>query len=335
MNRRSLALQLTAAVAISAFVACTAGAAASLPPTPQALTAGDSGFSLVTPSGELWLYGDSKLNGSSIRNAVTLGGRYVGTIPASSPDRWIWPGAPFLLADGSVAMYTAEFVRTGQTMWSYKPARNVRVKFASNDASAAQVEPSAPGLIWGAASTRDSKGPIVYAVDGAQLAHSGRPQRDGSVRPESTVGGPISGQFSVAKSPDGRWWMVGQLPQLSRQIVGYPLSSPAGSVNAEAVNLMTVADPGPTGFTYAATLHPELDGLLTWAVNGSRPDDPYGLRRIERFWPTGLWIAQARAAAGPDAQPLTEAAADLSRVLDAVVARSVGDDRKALWPGIN
>ena len=312
-------------------------ALAALAVTPSAATAaqlipGDSGFTIRTRSGELWIYGDSKLDGRSIRNAVTLDGRYTGTLAASSPDRWIWPGAPFLLANGDVAMYTAEFARTGPTIWSYKAVQNLRVRFAASDASAARVEPSAPGLIWGAAATRDSKGPIVYSVDGSQIAHSGRPQRDGSVRAESKLGGPISGQFSVVSDADGGWWMVGQLPQLSRQIVAYPLSSPTGTVTGKPINLLTVSDPGPTGFTYAATLHPELHGLLTWAVNGSGPNDPYGLRRLERFWPTGLWIAQARAAAGPGAEPLTAAVSDLTEALDGVLARSVGDDRSALWP---
>jgi len=319
----------SAIIATAALLAATPSQASAAAPV---LEPGDSGHSVLSRRGEVWLYGDSKVNGAVVRNAVTLDGKYVGTISASSPDRWIWPGAPFLLADGSIAMYAAEFTRTGPTMWSYRAVKNVRVRFPANDASAARVEPSAAGLIWGAAATRDSKGPIVYAVDGSQAAHSGRPQPDGSVKHESKLGGRISGQFSVVHDPDGGWWMVGQLPQLSRQIVAYPLSSPTGTVTGKPINLLTVADPGPTGFTYAATLHPELHGLLTWAVNGSGPNDPYGLRRLERFWPTGLWIAQARSAAGPGAAPLTAAVSDLIEALDGVLARSVGDDRSALWP---
>jgi hypothetical protein len=331
MQRLAAAALATVAVAVPATAA--AATAAGQQAAPQVLTPGDAGFTLATPSGELWLYGDSKVNGVDVRNAVTLGGKYVGTIAASRPGRWIWPGAPFLMADGSVAMYSAEFVRTGPTIWSYKPVQNVRVKFPANNAGAARVQPSAPGLIWGAASTRDAKGPIVYAVDGNRAAHAGRPHRDGSVTPLSTVGGPISSEFSVLKAPDGGWWMAGQLPDLSRQIVAYPLSSPTGAITGKPVTLMTVSDPGPTGFTYAASLHPELHGLLTWAVNGTGPNDPYGLRRIERFWPTALWIAKVRAAAGPVGEPLTATVADLTTTLDGVLSKTVGDDRMALCPG--
>jgi len=35
-------------------------------------------------------------------------------------------------------------------------------------------------------------------------------------------------------------------------------------------------------------VHPELDGLLTYAVNGKGGDDTYGLRRIEKFWPGAI-----------------------------------------------
>lgn len=91
--------------------------------------------------------------------------------------------------------------------------------------------------------------------------------------------------------------MVGQLPYLSRRLVAFPLASRAGPVTGTYLPLATLPSPGATRFTYAGTIHPEIGGLLTWAVNGTGPGIPYGLQRIDGFWPRALDAAIAIQAA--------------------------------------
>ena len=91
--------------------------------------------------------------------------------------------------------------------------------------------------------------------------------------------------------------MVGSLPFLSRRVVAYQLSGPAGKVTGPGLTLITLPDPGPGGYAYAATVHPELDGLLTWAVNSTVKGAPYGLRQQAGFWPAALRFAHAEGSA--------------------------------------
>ncbi|CAB4879543.1 unannotated protein [freshwater metagenome] len=137
----------------------------------------------------------------------------------------------------------------------------------------------------------------VYGIDGNHHAHVARANDNGTTTEIGTMGGTISGQFTVLQEPSGKWWMVGQLPFLSRRVVAYPLSGPAGKVTGAGLKLITLPSPGPTRYTYAGTVHPELNGLLTWAVNGSGAGTPYGLQRQAAFWPLALTYAKAAAAA--------------------------------------
>ena len=135
-------------------------------------------------------------------------------------------------------------------------------------------------------------------------AHAGRPLPDGTVREVAKLGGWISHQFTVLQDGFGDWWMVGQLPMLSSRVVAYPLSSPTGRVTGEPVEVARLPDPGPDRIAYSVLVHPELDGLLTWAVNGTGPGTPYGLQRRDRFWPESLVEAQLAASVPADGSAL-------------------------------
>ena len=257
------------------------------------LRAGDVGFSLLTKSGHIWVYGDSWIDGRFIRNAITLNGSFIGEIKGVAKGHWIWPGAPFLLPDGRVAMYGAEMMQATPGMWGFQKVQGIRAVFSPTDATRATITQLGQGLIWSSGVSGDAAKPFVYTVDTAHRAHVGRPNANGTVTDMRTMGGSISGQYSVITDKQGRWWMVGQLPFLSRRLVAYPLGSRGGPVTGPYLPLATLPSPGATRFTYAGTIHPEINGLLTWAVNGSGPGTPYGLQRIDAFWPAALSAAIA------------------------------------------
>ena len=275
--------------------------AAMMPATSAAaLRAGDAGFSLATPAGQTWIYGDSWNNGVFVRNAVTLNDAYVGTLRGVPSGSWVWPGAPFELPNGHIGMYGAELKQVTPGAWGFQIVGGIRAEFDPAHAGQAIVAPTVrPGIIWAAAATKDpaSGTQYVYGIDGNHHAHVARANDNGTTTEIGTMGGTISGQFSVIQEPSGNWWMVGQLPFLSRRVVAYPLSGPAGKVTGAGLKLITLPSPGPTRYTYAGTVHPELNGLLTWAVNGSGPGTPYGLQRQAAFWPLALTYAKAAAAA--------------------------------------
>ena len=280
-----------AAAAILVSVAVV-GTVTTTQASPAAFRAGDVGFSLSTPAGHSWVYGDSWVNGFFVRNAITLNGVYTGTINGVERGHWVWPGAPFLLPDGRVGMYGAEVEQVRPGMWGFKVLGGVRINYDPRAPRRARVTPmTRPGMIWAAATARDGEGTLVYAVDSRHHPHVGRPQADGSVREVGTLGGMISGQFTVLRDPLDHWWIVGQAPHLSRRVIGYPLSAPDGKVIGRPIRLATLPSPGPARFTYAATIHPELGGMLTWAVNGHGPGTPYGLQRQAAFWPLALQSA--------------------------------------------
>ncbi|MCX6393598.1 MAG: hypothetical protein NTY57_01905 [Solirubrobacterales bacterium] len=275
--------------------------AAMIPATSAAaLRAGDVGFSLSTQSGQTWVYGDSWNNGVFVRNAITLNDAYVGTLRGVPRGSWVWPGAPFELPNGNIAMYGAEIKQVKPGAWGFQIVGGVRADFDPAHAGRATVAPTIrPGIIWAAAATKDpaSGAQYVYGIDGNHHAHVARANDNGTTTEIGTMGGTISGQFTVLQEPSGKWWMVGQLPFLSRRVVAYPLSGPAGKVTGAGLKLITLPSPGPTRYTYAGTVHPELNGLLTWAVNGSGAGTPYGLQRQAAFWPLALTYAKAAAAA--------------------------------------
>jgi len=275
---------VTAAAAASLLLAALTAA-----PARAAFRAGDVGFTIQTPSGHAWIYGDSWINGFFVRNAITVNGRYTGSIKGPARGTWVWPGAPFNLPDGRIGMYAAEVTQARPGMWGFKVLGGLRVECSPTRPSAARVvRMPRPGLIWAAAAARDEQGTIVYAVDSRHHVHAGRPQPDGTVKEIGLVGGMISGQFSVVRDSAGAWWMVGQAAHLSRRVIAYRLTGPAGRTVGRPVRLMTLPSPGPTRFAYGATVHPELGGLLTWAVNGRGPGTPYGLQGLEGFWPSAV-----------------------------------------------
>jgi len=302
-SRRSskLAAAATAVLlAVSALALAPSGASA-------ALRAGDVGFSFPSSAGPMWVYGDSWIDGRFIRNAITLSGHFSGEIKNVPDTHWVWPGAPFALPNGRIGMYGAEMRQESPGMWGFKTVRGIRATFMPNAAWQAEVTPTNSALVWSAAATRSSTNPIVYAVDSAHRAHSGWPSADGSVKEIRNMGGLISGQFSVIPDDNGRWWMVGQLPFLSRRVVAYRLVDRTGPVVGDYVPLATLPDPGANRFTYAATLHPEYGGLMTWAVNGSGPGTPYGLQRVNNFWPTSINAALTLRAAAAKAATVARA----------------------------
>lgn len=282
----SARLRPAVALVVSAVVAGSLVAATT---THAAFRPGDVGFSIRTPSGQAWIYGDSWINGFFIRNAITVNGVYTGSIRGLERGTWVWPGAPFMLPGGKIGMYAAEVTQVKPGMWGFKVLGGVRVECSpTRPWSAKVVRMPRPGMIWAAAATRDESGTIVYAVDSRHHVHAGRPQADGTVAEIGLVGGMISGQFSVVRDSGGTWWMVGQAPHLSRRVIAYRLTGPAGRTVGKPLRLTTLPSPGPTRFAYGATIHPELGGLLTWAVNGHGPGTPYVLQRFDAFWPSAL-----------------------------------------------
>ncbi len=292
---RSLSLMFGAFITLAVSAALMPGNAAA------AFRAGDVGFSLKTDSGQTWVYGDSWNNGAFVRNAMTLDDAYVGTLRGVPKTNWVWPGAPFELPNGDIAMYAAEVtkIQSKTGMWSFKVLGGLRAQFDPGHAGLATVSAMPrPAILWSAAAANDGTNQYVYGIDANHRAHVGQVSDNGSVTEIRTMGGTISGQFTVLQDPnDGKWWMVGNLPFLSRRVVAYPLSGPAGKVTGAALKLITLPNPGASRYTYAATVHPELNGLLTWAVNGSGAGTPYGLQRQAAFWPLALTYAKAAAAA--------------------------------------
>ncbi len=302
---RSLSLVFGAFITLAVSAALMPGNAIA------SFRAGDVGFSLKTDSGQTWVYGDSWNNGAFIRNAMTLNDGYVGTVRGVAKANWVWPGAPFELPNGDIAMYAAEVtqVQSKKGIWSFKVLGGLRAEFDPAHAGRATVtQMPRPAILWSAAAAKDGDKQYVYGIDANHHAHVGRVNDDGSVTALATMGGTISGQFTVLQDPsDGKWWMVGNLPFLSRRVVAYPLSGPAGTVTGPALKLITLPNPGASRYTYAATVHPELNGLLTWAVNGSGAGTPYGLQRQADFWP--LSLTYAKAAAGVKAAAAAKARA--------------------------
>lgn len=253
------------------------------------LRAGDVGFSATTKNGPMWVYGDSWVDGRLIRNAITVNGVFTGEIRGVQAGHWVWPGHPFPLPDGRYAMYGSEMMQTTPGIWGFQSVRGIRAVFNPTSASGGTVRAMpATDLRWSAAATGGSTNPLVYSVDANHKAHVGRPNADGSVTDLRTMGGSISNQFSVIADSSGKWWLVGQLPFLSRRVVAYPLASRSGPVTGAYVPLATLPSPGATRFTYAATVHIDYSGLLTWAVNGTGDGTPYGLQRLDNFWPKAL-----------------------------------------------
>ena len=313
---RSLSLMFGAFVTLAVSAALMPGNAIA------AFRAGDVGFSLKTDSGQTWVYGDSWNNGAFIRNAMTLDDAYVGTLRGVPKTNWVWPGAPFELPNGDIAMYAAEVtkVQSKTGMWSFKVLGGLRAQFDPAHAGLATVSAMPrPAILWSAAAANDGTNQYVYGIDANHHAHVGKVNDNGSVTAIRTMGGTISGQFTVLQDPtDNKWWMVGNLPFLSRRVVAYPLSGPAGTVTGSALKLITLPNPGASRYTYAATVHPELNGLLTWAVNGSGAGTPYGLQRQAAFWP--LALTYAKAAAGATTATVRTAASATS-----------GGDKVKLW----
>jgi len=308
---------------ISAFITLAVSAALMPGNAVAAFRAGDVGFSLKTDAGQTWVYGDSWNSGAFVRNAMTLNDGYVGTVRGVPKGNWVWPGAPFELPNGDIAMYAAEVTqqlnKTGT--WSFKVLGGIRAQFDPAHAGKATVtQMPRPSILWSAAAANDGTNQYVYGIDGTHHAHVGKVNDNGSVSAVRTMGGTISGQFTVLQDPtDDKWWMVGQLPFLSRRVVAYPLSGPAGKVTGPALKLITLPIPGASRYTYAATVHTELNGLLTWAVNGSGAGTPYGLQRQAAFWPLALTHAKAAAAA------------TAARKAAAAAAAGSPGDRVRLW----
>lgn len=248
---------------------------------------GDVGFSLVTPKGTVWIYGDSwDTNGNFIRNAITLNGKYQGTIIHRMPKgHWMWLGAPFLLANGKVGVYGSEMIQKSKGMWGFKRVGQVYVEFDPKNVKGAQTtridKTSTP---WSCASAVDGEGPLVYTVDSKHHPRVGRPQADGSVKPLATLEAQLSGHFSVIQDDKGKWWMVGTGIMLSRRVWAYPMESPQGPVNGKKRLLTTLPSPGAANYVYHVTIHPEENGLLTYAINGSGPGSMYMMKRISNFW---------------------------------------------------
>lgn len=313
---RSLSLMFGAFISLAVSAALMPGNAAA------SLRAGDVGFSVKTVSGQTWVYGDSWNNGAFVRNAMTLNDGYVGTVRGVRTGNWVWPGAPFETGNGNLAMYAAEVtqIQNKTGMWSFKVLGGVRAEFDPAHAGRATVTTMPrPGILWSAAAAKDGANQYVYGIDANHHAHVALVNANGTVTELRTMGGTISGQFTVLQDPnDGKWWMVGNLPFLSRRIVAYPLSGPAGTVTGPALKLITLPNPGASRYTYAGTVHPELNGLLTWAVNGSGAGTPYGLQRQAAFWP--LALTYAKAAAGATAAAARTAASSTS-----------GGDKVKLW----
>jgi len=309
---RSPRLMRTMSTVFAALITLAISAAMMPATSAAALRAGDVGFSLATPAGQTWVYGDSWNNGVFIRNAITLNNAYVGTLRGVPAGSWVWPGAPFELPNGHVAMYGAEVKQVTPGPWGFQLQGGIRAEFDPAHAGQATVTAMPrPATIWAAAAAKDptSAAQYVYGIDGSHHAHVAQVNIDGSVTAIRTMGGTISGQFTVLQEPSGGWWMVGQLPYLSRRVVAYPLSGPAGKVTGPALKLITLPDPGATRYTYAGTIHPEMNGLLTWAVNGTGAGTPYGLQRQAAFWPLALTYAKAAAGVTATAARVHTAAA--------------------------
>ena len=276
--------------------------------------AGDVGTSIQTQSGSVWIYGDSwHPGGMFIRNAVTLNGRYIGTIRGVPKENWVWMGTPYLLPDGRVAVHGSEMSKKdgGGGMWDFKRVGQVFVKFDPRNIKAAEVtridDTRSP---WSSSAAQDQDGPLVYRIDGDHHPHVGRPlDEQGNVQEIAELNAQISGQFSIVPDPWGGWWLVGTGPMLSRKVVAYPLESPSGPVIGSKIELMTLPKPTVGKYNvYAPSVHMELGGLLTWALNGSGGEEKYGLRRIENFWPNQLAkvLGKELPSSQPDPDPVTE-----------------------------
>lgn len=258
-------------------------------PAGAAFRAGDVGQTLQTPKGLMWIHGDSWNNGMFVRNAVVLNGKYMGTVNGVPRGNWVWLGAPWMLPDGRVAVFGSEMTQKSKGMFGFERVGNVYATFDPEKPREAQVRRLGPGSPWSAATARDEIGQLVYKIDADRRPMVGRPDAEGNVETLDTFrNAQISGQFSILQDPWGDWWMVGSYIMLSRKVVAYRLAGPAGPVQGKMITLTMLPKQPDKWYVYAATVHPELDGLLTYATNGKGPGGTYGLKRIENFWPGAL-----------------------------------------------
>lgn len=249
---------------------------------------GDVGFSLYNKYGHVWLYGDSWYRGRFIRSAVTVNGRYTGFLAGVKRGNWIWPGAPWNLPDGRIMMYASENkTPSGKGPWQRSFVRGLRVVFDPRYPGRAKVYPT-PGTVWSADAVRWRGQLYLYSVNSRYQAYVAKTSATGVVQSTRKLGGFLGGHFSVVQDSKKRWWMVGLGGMLSRRLWAHRLESPWGPIISKPVLLATLPKPGLKRFTYAADVHTELGGLLTWAVNGTGPGTPYGLQKRPGWWPGAL-----------------------------------------------
>jgi len=245
---------------------------------------GDVGFSYKTPQGEVWVYGDSWHNNKFIRNAITLNGQYIGSFKSPAAGTWIWPGPIYRRPDGRLGMYGSQTTQAKPGMWGTKRLGSVQIAFKTNNIAGANIKLSGKNNAWTSASLNTGNKTFVYGVDGSNKAQVASINQGGNAVFQRIMGGWISGRFSVIQDRQRKWWMVGFLPWLSRRLVAYPLDGPAGRVTGPYRLLKTMPDPAAGLFVYDGLIHPELGGMLTWAMNGKNVGSKYGLYRIQDFW---------------------------------------------------
>jgi len=247
--------------------------------------AGDVGFSMQTPGGEMWVYGDSWINGRFIRNAITLNGQYRGTLRDSSLSGWIWPGVPIRRSDGKILMYASQHQQAAAGMWGTKRIQTLKIVFDPAHPEKAQITPMGSAPAWSATSLQYRGDTLVYGVDQYHRSRVGYLDLEGNLIRTERIGALISGRYSVVQDGSGRWWTVGFLPWLSRRLVAYPMKDPTHLKSTSYRLLQTLPAPPAGWFVYDGLVHPELGGLLTWAENGKGPGGWYGLNRKPGFWP--------------------------------------------------
>jgi len=260
----------------------------------RGLRAGDVGFSLPTRHGLMWVYGDSWYNGHFIRSAITLNGKYTGFLAGVRRGHWIWPGAPWQRADGKIVMYGSENqTPAGKGPWQKSFVRGLKIVFDPRKPRSAWVTPT-KGTVWAAEAVQWRKAVYVYSVNSKYQAEVARVDRAGNPQRIRTLGGFLGGHFSVVQDSKHRWWTVGLGGMLSRKLWAYRMAGPAGPMSKKPVLLAILPKPGKKRYTYAADIHPELGGLLTWAVNGVGPGTAYGLQKRYGWWPKALRHALGR-----------------------------------------
>lgn len=246
---------------------------------------GDVGFSLKTRQGEMWTYGDSWINGRFIRNAITLNGEYRGTLRAPGLEGWIWPGAPLELDDGRIVMYASQHRQAAPGMWGTQRIQTVRIFFRPAHPERAQIQPLGSAAPWSADSLVYGGQKLFYGVNREHRARVGYVNNRGEITQTAELGPLVSGRYTVLQDGQQRWWLVGFLPWLSRRVVAYPMYNPTKLKSHRFRLLQTLPQPADGWFVYDGLVHPEKDGLFTWAENGKGPGGRYGLKRKTGFWP--------------------------------------------------